>query len=137
MVSLKAAEQGHADAQASLGGPVPGRQRCRPGLHRSSQNGTERLLNRETPNGQTRLGWMYLDGKGVAQDYKEAVNWYRKAAEQGNARAQNNLGLLYEKGRGVPQDYAEAMKWYRKAAEQGNDIAKRRLDTLRKRGVVE
>ena len=52
-------------------------------------------------------------------DYAEAVKWYRKAAEQGHARAQYSLGFMYYNGRGVPQDYAEAMKWYRKAADQG------------------
>ena len=31
---------------------------------------------------------MYKDGKGVQQDYAEAVKWYRKAAEQGKANAQ-------------------------------------------------
>jgi TPR repeat protein len=31
------------------------------------------------------LGFMYANGKGVSQDYTEAVKWYRKAAEQGAA----------------------------------------------------
>ena len=34
------------------------------------------------------------DSKGVAQDYKEAAKWYRKAAEQGNPDGQTNLGGL-------------------------------------------
>jgi len=29
---------------------------------------------------QALLGAMYFNGKGVTQDYKEAVKWYRKAA---------------------------------------------------------
>jgi hypothetical protein len=62
---------------------------------------------------------MYASGKGVKQDYAEAVKWYRKAAEQGDAKAQFNLGAAYKSGEGVQQDYAEAEKWYRKAAEQG------------------
>ena len=53
---------------------------------------------------------MYANGKGVPQDYAEAVKWYRRAAEQGDAYAQNNLGLMYANGKGVPQDYAEAVK---------------------------
>ena len=28
---------------------------------------------------------MYYNGEGVPQDYKEAVKWYTKAAEQGLA----------------------------------------------------
>ena len=73
---------------------------------------------------------MYRDGKGVSQDYSEAVKWYRKSAEQGNAYAQNNLGWMYSKGYGVSQDYSEAVKWYRKAARQGNETAKNNLRIL-------
>ena len=45
---------------------------------------------------QYNLGVMYDNGDGVPQDYKEAVKWYRLAAEQGDASAQYNLGLMYE-----------------------------------------
>ena len=54
------------------------------------------------------------------QDYAEAMHWYRKAAEQGNAIAQFNLGVMYSNGKGVKQDQTEAAKWYRLAAAQGN-----------------
>ena len=57
---------------------------------------------------------MYQNGQGVPQDYKEAVKWYLKAAEQGNAIAQNHLGVMYDQGKGVTQDYKEAAKWYLK-----------------------
>jgi tetratricopeptide (TPR) repeat protein len=63
---------------------------------------------------------MYYKGHGVTQDYTQAIAWYRKAAEQGNATAQLNIGYMYEKGQGVTQDYTQAIAWYRKAAEQGN-----------------
>ena len=68
---------------------------------------------------QRTLGNMYSYGRGVPQDYAEAVTWYRLAAEQDNAWAQFNLGLMYETGRGAPQDYAEAVTWYRLFVEQG------------------
>ena len=35
---------------------------------------------------QYNLGVMYDNGRGVLQDYKEAVKWYRLAAEQGDAK---------------------------------------------------
>ena len=38
---------------------------------------------------------MYERGRGVRQDFAEAVRWFRRAAEQGNARGQNNLGAMY------------------------------------------
>ena len=50
---------------------------------------------------------------------KEAVKWYRLAAEQGHANAQFSLGVMYDNGKGVPQDYKEAVKWLRLAASQG------------------
>jgi len=66
---------------------------------------------------------MYYNGYGVTKDYKAALEWYKKAAEQGHAVAQNRLGAMYAKGDGVTQDYKEAFKWYRKAAEQGYALA--------------
>jgi len=69
---------------------------------------------------QFKLGLMFSKGKSVAQDYAEAVKWYKKAAEQGLADAQCILGLIFAHGRGVAQDYDEALKWLNKAAEQGN-----------------
>jgi TPR repeat protein len=57
---------------------------------------------------------------GNRKDYSEAVLWFRKAADQGDARAKYNIGVLYERGLGVEQNYTEAMRWYRKAADQGD-----------------
>jgi TPR repeat protein len=34
---------------------------------------------------------MYANGLGVAQDYTEAVDWYRKAAEQDDPAGEVNL----------------------------------------------
>jgi TPR repeat protein len=62
---------------------------------------------------------MYAKGRGVTQDYAEAVKWYRLAAEQGLATAEFGLGVMYESGQGVAPDSAEAVKWYRLAATQG------------------
>ncbi|MCL2076532.1 MAG: sel1 repeat family protein [Betaproteobacteria bacterium] len=65
------------------------------------------------------LGVRYESGQSVLRDYRQAVNWFQKAAEQGYAPAQHDLGVMYEDGRGVPQDYRQAVNWYQKAAEQG------------------
>lgn len=77
----------------------------------------------------------YLGRKGKAKDYAEAVLWYRKAAEQGNANAQTNLGFMIEKGYGIKQDYIEAIRWYRKAAEQGNDLGQANLGLMYQNGL--
>jgi TPR repeat protein len=66
----------------------------------------------------------------VEQDFKEAVKWYRKAADQGDAYAQNNLGNMYDEGQGVEQDFKEAVKWYQKAADQGDAMAQFNLGAM-------
>ena len=64
---------------------------------------------------QAILGGMYYDGRGVPQDYAEAVRWYRLAAEQGDAVGQFSLGGIYALGKRLPQDYVQAHKWLRLA----------------------
>jgi TPR repeat protein/DNA-directed RNA polymerase subunit RPC12/RpoP len=71
---------------------------------------------------------------GVSTNIVEAVKWYHKAAEQGNAEAQFNLGVCYAKGEGVDQDSYEAVKWYRMAAEQGDKRAQLNLATMLRTG---
>jgi TPR repeat protein len=63
------------------------------------------------------LGVAYESGKGVQQDYKEALQWLAKSAKQGNADAQNMMGVMFEDGEGVPVNYHQAAKWYRAACE--------------------
>ena len=38
------------------------------------------------------LGWCYETGNGVEQSWEQAVLWYRRSAEEGDARAMCNLG---------------------------------------------
>src|SRR4051812_34170725 len=66
---------------------------------------------------QIKLGDLYYEGEGVAQNYDEALKWYRKAAEAGLPRAQLRIGLMYSQGRSVQQDRSEAVRWYGLAAE--------------------
>ena len=73
--------------------------------------------------------------RGMEADDAQAVQWYRKAAEQGDADAQFKLGWMYRNGRGVEADDAQAMQWYRKAAEQGHTHAKAALGSKCEAGV--
>ena len=61
----------------------------------------------------------YENGNGVPKDPKEAVRYYRLAADQGNAVGQCNLGAYYFNGDGVPKDPKEAVRYFRLAADQG------------------
>lgn len=83
---------------------------------------------------QFNLGFMYHEGKGVPQDSKESLKWYRLAADQGDPAAQFNIGVMYEKGDGVPQDSKEALKWYRLAADQGTPSAQLNVGLMYEKG---
>lgn len=69
------------------------------------------------------LGYYYMDGQGVEQNYAKSMEWYLKAAEKGNADAMSNIGWLYEYGYGVEKDALKAIEWYQKGAEGGNGTA--------------
>ena len=66
---------------------------------------------------------MYAEGQGVQQDYKQAVKWFTKAAEQGQALAQLILGRMYWLGTGVAKDFVEAYKWFLLAGMNGEDVS--------------
>ena len=81
-------------------------------------------LNGDT-EAQVELGYLYHDGKGVAQSYLKAMEWWQKAAEQGNAFAQFNFAvtMLTAPDPNINRDYDLAIKWYLAAAEQGHPYA--------------
>ena len=80
--------------------------------HKSSVSGSK--------YGLLMLGlYYYKGGRFLAQDYAQAVAFYRMAAAQRLDGAQSRLGSMYGSGYGVVKDYAEALRWYQLAAIQG------------------
>lgn len=66
-------------------------------------------------------------GASGARDPAKAAEFYRLAAEEGDAFASLQLGYLHETGSGVPQDYAAARRYYEEAVARGLDDARVRL----------
>ena len=97
------------------------RQRFRNGLH---------LLKQGDVRAQYNVGWMNAYGIGTLQDYEQAVNWYRKSADQGFVHAQFNLGNMYLRGDGVEKDDSLAFTWFIKAAEQGDAASQYNLGRM-------
>ena len=83
---------------------------------------TKALAEKGDARAQNSLGFMYLKGKGVEQDYKEAAKWTHKSAEQGLALAQHNLGWMYYNNE-VQGDDVTAYAWWNIAAANGNKDA--------------
>jgi len=64
---------------------------------------------------QLYYGRFLCKGIGTALDPAEAVEWFRKAADQNCSEAFYELGVCYENGEGVARDSDAALAWYRKA----------------------
>ena len=126
----KAAEQGHAYAQANLSF-----REYSSGNFAEAFAWCQRAADSNLAWAQYNLGLMYRKGEGVAQSDAEAAHWYRLAANQDFSDAQQKLADLYYVGRGVPRNYAQAAAWYRKAAERGNAEAQFQLGHLYEIGL--
>lgn len=84
---------------------------------------------------QYRLGLCTEQGKGIKANNDQAIQWYRKAADQGHTEAKTNLNRLIQlqqkitditnwKTLGakmyVAKSYSQAIQWYKKAADAGD-----------------
>jgi TPR repeat protein/predicted Ser/Thr protein kinase len=78
----------------------------------------------------------YQMGWGVEQSAPEAVKWYLKAADAGNAMAMSELGLYNQYGIGLgKKNEIEAVYWFRKAADAGYAEAMARLGFCYQSGI--
>ena len=138
-----AAEQGHDVAQYNLGNMYENGK----GVEQSYAKAAEwycKAAEQGNHEAQRQLGYLYDVGLGVElnkkraaelyrkagyvnpglmyeteRNYEKAIEWYFRAAEQGDVRAQFSLGRMYIEGKGVEHNYVKAAEWYCKAAEQG------------------
>ncbi|MEM1058163.1 MAG: tetratricopeptide repeat protein [Verrucomicrobiota bacterium] len=85
-----------------------------------------RLLRKRATNNhadsQQLLGRCYLTGNGVAVDPAAAAQWFRLAANNGNAQAMTSLAVLLQAGVGQPAE-GEVDAWLAQAAEGGDPRA--------------
>jgi hypothetical protein len=76
------------------------------------------------------LGKAHYQGRGVSKDDTKALEYFKMAAEQGNAEAANAIGSFYLLGLTVPKDDHQAAEWFRKGTENGSALAKMNLARL-------
>ena len=74
--------------------------------------------NNLTPNEIFLLGVSYEK----QCDYNKAIDYYKKAANNGNIDAISHLGNLYYLGSIIQKDYQEAYKWYTQLFEMVKQI---------------
>lgn len=82
------------------------------------------------PEAQLQMGVWGLASAARREQYAQAAEWLRKAAESGNAEAEYRLGTVYQAGRGVPQDNTNAVLWFQQAAAQQHAAALYNLGSM-------
>lgn len=124
-----AADQGHVEAQNSLGirynrgegVPHDHAEACR-WFRLAEVGGSVRA--------SVNLAMNLLRGLGEPQNFEEAQSRFRKAADLSDPLAQYHLGGMYQEGHGVPRDTSVAKAWYHRAAEQNFVLAQTMLGYL-------
>ena len=124
----KAAKLGNATAQKKL-----------KELEKSTDSdiGIYSPKNSITEKNELTASELYEKGKKCYDEKKskEAMKWYIKAAEKGDASAMTNIGNMYFSGDGVIQDYSEAMEWFKKAIAKDEPSAMVMLATMYSAGI--
>jgi TPR repeat protein len=83
------------------------------------------------PVGQRNYAAFHMQGfEGSDADYVVAADYYRRAAEQGDAPAQDMLSWMLLEGEVMPMDAAQARHWAERAAEAGIASSMTRLGML-------
>lgn len=127
----KAAEQGYAPAQYTLGAMYE------KGLgvtqdYPQAVSWYRKAAEQEFVLAQFSMGVMYDIGQGVAQDYQQAMSWYGKAAERGNVKAQNNLGFMHSQGKGVAPNLVTAHMWFNISGVRGYEDGRKNREFVEK-----
>ena len=83
------------------------------------------------PEEQYQVGLMFRDGNDVERDYKEAKEWFRKAAYRNHAASQFNLGVISAGNLvGNFSSKYETKSWLEKALKQDYPGAKELLEMI-------
>jgi len=73
------------------------------------------------PEAQYYLAGMYLDGQGGEKNERQAVRWFKLAAEKGHGPAQAAFGQLLFEGVGVARNPTRGLMWLDLAARSSED----------------
>lgn len=74
-------------------------------------------INFGDPNAEYNLARLYLDGRGVEKDGRQAARWLNLAADKNHRQSQALLGHLLFTGQGVPRQRAKGLMWLTLARE--------------------
>jgi uncharacterized protein len=118
---FRAGNAGIADAYAELGSLYT--EAASPNYPEAA-SWFERAVQGASNEGRVYLGELYVDGRGVQEDFSKAVGLFLEAEANGNSDGIFDLGLLYRDGvAGVPKNPVTAYGWFARAAQSGHPLA--------------
>ena len=83
-------------------------------------DGIGNAANSGNMNAQYQTGICYQFGTGCKVDWKKAVDFLSRAAEQGDTEAMERLGYIYYEGsEQLPPDDRKSFEWFLRAAGNG------------------
>ena len=130
----RAAEQGHAEAQSSLGYAYWNGW----GVPEDDAEGVKwfrRAAEQGHMDAQHKLGIAYSNGVGIPKDRSEAVKWIRRAADQGNYISAYSLVRIFKVD--VPYSFGDHIEFARYFAEQGDVESQYGMGNLHNNGTID
>ena len=115
----RAADAGHSEAQYDLANIYEKRAVLAEAERERYKHVADKLAESDAADSKAR------------EEYKNAVKYYKLAADQKNAGAQYALGTMYLHGDGVEKNLAEAERLIRLASEQGHLNANALLEKMK------
>ncbi len=117
-----------AEAQIRSGGVAPN--------HELAEKWMRQAVDLNSAEGQCQFGDLLhgeFDNAGHQDTtrFSDAGEWYRKAAEQGYAKAEEKLAEMYNYGQLGDDQRSNCIPWFLKAAAQGNADAQTKIGELR------
>ena len=126
----KAAEQGMLEAMLNLSKIYYFGEHGIPRNYGEARKWLSEAARKDDAWALNTLGVMNEFGQESPKDPKAAVEFYRKAAEKGEAKGEANLGRMYAHGLGVERDIPRAYKWLKLGLDQHEVMAEKELDEL-------
>ena len=125
----KAADQGNAEAQNSLGVCYANGTGVKKNPDRALQ------LYRLSAKGGNAFAIFNLGNYYAKEgDFREAKEYYLRAAAKDHPSAMYNLGMIYYEGKGVTKDIDEAVYWFERASALDEPRAQNNLGWILARG---
>lgn len=118
----KAADSGHAEAQAVLGRIYYFGIHCdTPGSdYERAYMWSKKAAKQGNGFGYYTIGNMYEQGLKLEKNMEKAIRCYRKAAVLGDIDGAFKLGIMFQNGKNLPQNHQEAFKYFKIASAKGH-----------------